>query len=380
MQVILLALIALVAFAPLLARMQRTPWTGFRGRLAMAGNQMGVITLADAQNNTQDDIDYTVIDQYRRLSWLMDQLTFDDSVNPGTGGSTLTYGYTRLVNARQAAFRALNSEYTPAKATRTRITTDLKPLGGSFQVDRVIADVGPSSTNEVSFQMMEMIKGAVNGFVNEVVNGDVAVDANGFDGLDKALTGSSTEYLPINNGVAAGYLDWSAPTLNTQDKAHSALDALDEFLALVVGGAHAIIGNRSSITRVRSLARRAGFYTREEDALGRVIERYGNAVLIDAGTKVADASATETDVVPIETRDADGAGAGGNITNLTDLYAVNFGMDAFHGVSKVGPLLKTWLPDFTHAGAVKTGEVEMVGTVALKRSTGAAVLRNVKVR
>lgn len=55
-------------------------------------------------------------------------------------------------------------------------------------------------------------------------------------------------------------------------------------------------------------------------------------------------------------------------------------MDSFHGVSKVGPLLKTWLPDFTTAGAVKTGEVEMVGTVALKRSTGAAVLRNIKVQ
>ena len=46
---------------------------------------------------------------------------------------------------------------------------------------------------------------------------------------------------------------------------------------------------------MRSLARRAGYYTREEDALGRVIERYGNAVLIDAGTKVAEASMKAAD-------------------------------------------------------------------------------------
>lgn len=335
------------------------------------------VTLAQAQVNVQDDVDYAVIDQYRRSSWLMDQLTFDDCVNPGTGGATLTYGYTRLVNARQAAFRAINSEYTAANATRTRITTDLKPLGGSFEVDRVIADLGSATTNEVSFQMTEMIKGAVGGFINEVINGDTAVDADGFDGLDKALTGSSTEMTP---GGAAAYVDWTSATIDTQDEAHGALDVLDEFLSLVVGGAHAIIGNRKSITRVRSLARRAGYYTREEDALGRVIERYGQAVLIDAGTKVAEGSTTETDVVPIETRDPDGGGAGGNITNLTDLYAVNFGMDSFHGVSKVGPLLKTWLPDFSTAGAVKKGEVEMVGTVALKRSTGAAVLRNIKVQ
>lgn len=338
-----------------------------------------VITLAQAQVNCQDDVDFHVIDQYRRNSWLLDQLSFDDCVNPSGGGATLTYGYTRLVNARQAAFRAINSEYTANQASRVRATVDLKPLGGSFQVDRVIANLGPAATNEVNFQMNELIKGSITGFINEIVNGDVAVDADGFDGLDKALTGSSTEMVP---GGSAAYVDWTSTTLNTQDKAHDALDVLDEFLSLVVGGAHAIVGNRKSITRVRSLARRAGYYTREEDALGRVIERYGNAVLIDAGTKVAEASATETDVVPIETRDPDGAGAGGNITGLTDLYAVNFGVDSFHGVSTSGsPLVRSWLPDFTTAGAIKDGEVEMgpIATV-LKRSTGAAVLRNIKVQ
>lgn len=337
------------------------------------------ITLAQAQVNAQDDVDFAVIDQYRRSSWLLDQLSFDNCVNPGTGGTTLTYGYTRLVNARQGAFRDVNTEFTAGQATRTRVTTDLKPLGGSFQVDRILANLGPSATNEVNFQLSELVKGTATGFINEVVNGDIAVNALGFDGLDKALTSSSTEMIP---GGSAAYVDWTSATVNTQDEAHGALDVLDEFLSLVVGGADAIIGNRKSITRVRSLARRAGYYTREEDALGRVIERYGRAVLIDAGTKVADGSTTETDIVPIESRDPDGAGAGGTITGLTDLYAVNFGMDSFHGVSVSGSrLVKTWLPDFTTAGAVKKGEVEMGPlTVALKRTTGAAVLRNVKVQ
>lgn len=334
------------------------------------------VTLSQAQVNVQDDVDFAIIDQYRRSSWLLDQLTFDDCVSPGTAGATLTYGYTRLVNARQGGFRSINEEYAASQATRTRLTTDLKPLGGVFEVDRVISNLGDASTNEVSFQMGELIKGTANGFINEVVNGDVAVNTEGFDGLDKALTGSTTE---MN---ASTSLDWTSATINSQDLAHGALDTLDEFLSLVVGGAHAIIGNRKSITRVRSLARRAGYYTREEDALGRVIERYGNAVLIDAGTKVADATTTETDVVPIESRDVDGAGTGATITGLTDLYAVNFGMDSFHGVSVGGsPLVKSWLPDFTTAGAVKKGEVEMGPlSCVLKRTTGAAVLRNIKVQ
>jgi hypothetical protein len=50
----------------------------------------------------------------------------------------------------------------------------------------------------------------------------------------------------------------------------------------------------------------------------------------------------------------------GNTGGYTDLYAVRIGMDGFHGVAVSGqPLVSTWLPDFTVAGAVKTGEVEM---------------------
>ena len=69
-----------------------------------------------------------------------------------------------------------------------------------------------------------------------------------------------------------------------------------------------------------------------------------------------------------------------NPGGLTDLYAVRFGLDGFHGVSVPGQLINTWLPDFSTAGAVKTGEVEM-GPVAvvLKATKAAAVLRNVKV-
>lgn len=336
------------------------------------------VTLAEAQVNVQDDVDYAVIDQYRRLSWLLDQLTFDDCVNPGTGGATLTYGYTRLVNAAAAAFRAINSEFTPGKATRVRETVDLVPLGGSFEVDRVIANLGSAATNEVTFQMTETIKASINGFIDALVNGDVAVNANGFDGLDALLTGTSTEVFP---DATKKWVDWTSTTVNTQDKAHDALDILDGFLSSVIGGADAIIGNQKSITRVRSLARRAGYYSREEDALGRVIERYGRSVLVDAGTKVAGGSTTQSDIVPIYTADPDGAGAETSKTGLTDLYAVNFGLDSFHAVATTGDLVSTWLPDFSTAGAVKKGEVE-VGPAApvLKRTTGAAVLRQIKVQ
>jgi hypothetical protein len=330
------------------------------------------VTLQEAQVNVQDDVDFSVIDELRRLSWLLDQITFDDVVSPGTAGATLTYGYTRLVQAAGASFRAINSEYTPGKATRDRYTVDLKPLGGSFEVDRVLANLGPAATNEVTFQLSQLVTSVRTRFQDEMINGDVGSNALGFDGLDSSLAGTSTELVP---GGSAGYVDWTGATIDNADKAHGALDLLDELVALVVGGAQAIAGNQKGIARVRSIGRRAGYYTRDEDSMGRMIERFGNAVLVDLGEKD-----NGSPIVPTESREVGSTPT--EVTGLTDLYAIRFGMDAFHAAAVAGsPLVQTWLPDFTTSGAVKKGEAEMGPTAGvLKATKAAAVLRNVKVQ
>jgi len=348
------------------------------------------VTLAQAQLNTQNDIDFAVMDNLRRYSWLAEQIVYDDTVTPGTGGGTLTYGYTRLTTTRSAAFRSYNTEYTPAEAARSRYTADLHPLGGAFSVDRTLANLGPAASNELAFQMQQLLAGVISKFQLELMFGDVAVDATGFDGLNKALTGTTTEVYPGSAG--ANFADWSPATLNTADEANDALDTLDDFLSRLVPsrtgggmgtpgdvppGTKAILGNTKSITRVRSIARRAGTYTNTKDDLGRHIERYGDWVLADIGDRVDGA----TPIIPIETRDADLTGGTNNQTNLTDLYAVSFGLDALHGASVAGKqLVQTWMPDFNTAGAVKSGEVEM-GPVAavLKNTKSCGVLRNVKV-
>lgn len=351
------------------------------------------VTLAQAQINTQSDIDYAVIDNLRRYSWLLDQIAFDDTVTPGTGGASLTYGYTRLTAGRGAQFRAMNSEYSPAQASRQRFTVDLKPLGGAFTIDRVLSRLGASQTNEVSFQMQQLLTGVRTTFQYELIRGDTAVNADGYDGLDKSLTGQSTEYLPVNEGVTTGYLDWTRGTIDTQPEAMAQLDIVDDFLSRIVPshtgggdagapgalppGVKALLGNTKSITRMRALARWAGIYTQTRDDLGRQIEMYGPWVLVDLG----DNALGSAPIIPVETRDADGVGGGGNITNLTDLYAVSFGLDALHGASVAGqPLVNTYMPDFTQPGAVKTGEIEMGPVAAVLRNTRACgVLRNIKV-
>lgn len=129
-------------------------------------------------------------------------------------------------------------------------------------------------------------------------------------------------------------------------------------------GVKAILGNTKSITRLKALARWAGMYTEAKDDLGRMIMRYGDWVLIDLGDR-ADGSSP---IIPVT-------------AGVTDIYAVTFGLDSVHAASAAGnPLVQTWLPDFSTAGAVKTGEIEM-GPAALvvKNTKAAGVYRSITV-
>jgi hypothetical protein len=330
------------------------------------------VTLAEAKLNATDDVDVQVIDEFAKSSDILNRMTFDDVVSP-VGGDTLTYGYRRLVTQVSADFRAINSEYTPTEVTTQRYTVDLKPLGGSFQVDRVVSRLGPAASGVVALNMSQKIKAARAKFADTVINGDVAVDSNGFDGLSKILTGTTTEYLPLANGVSAGYVDWT--TVADKAAALAAMRHIDSWLATLDDTPDVIYGNRKTLALFKSLAVWTDQYEKSSDAFGRPITRYNGIDLVDLKTKAG----SNNDVIPLVTRDTDAGGAGGNITNLGDLYAVRYGLDGFHGASVNGPLVETWLPDFTRAGAVKTGEVEMGPlAVVLKATKAAGVFRNIK--
>ncbi|MEV6681377.1 major capsid protein [Streptomyces erythrochromogenes] len=330
-------------------------------------------SLAEARNNAQDDLDVTVIDEFRKSSDILDRLTFDNTVSP-TGGDTLTYGYRRLITQANAEFRPLNSEYTPAEIQTQRYTVDLTPLGGSFRVDRVIARIGPAASGAVALNMSQKIKAARAKFADAVINGDKATDANGFDGLSKILTGTDTEYLPLANGVASGFLDWTS--INDKAGALAAQRHIDSWLAAMDETPDVIYGNRKTLALFKAVAAWTDQLDKGTDAFGRPVVAYNGIPLVDLKSKAG----SNADVIGLVTRDPDGAGTGGNVTGLGDLYAIRYGLDGFHGASVASvPLVQTWLPDFNSSGAVKLGEVEM-GPLApvLKATRAAAVLRNIK--
>lgn len=324
------------------------------------------ITLAEAKATMQDKLLQLVIDEFRRESRLLDLLTFDDTVSPGTGGSTLTYAYTRLKTPSTAGARAINAEYTANEAKREKASTDLKIFGGAFEIDRVIQNTS-GALNEIDFQLKEKIKGARNYFHYQAINGDSAVSSTTFDGLSKILTGSSTE---IGTGEVT---DLSATV--TQTTALALLEKLDNFIAVLDGKPDAIMGNTKLINKLKAAARVAGYKTESEDAFGRTVEGYNGIEFIDLGQYYN--GTTTVPVVPVVTRTV----ATVETTGLTDLYAVTFALDGLHGATPQGGVgMRAYLPDLDTPGAVKKGEVEMVAGLVLKKTLKAAVLRNIKVQ
>lgn len=318
-----------------------------------------MITLAEASKQLQDDLQAGVIDEFRKNNFLLDNLTFDDVVSPTGGGATMTYSYLRLTTQPTAQFRAINSEYASSEVSKDKYYADLKVFGGAFQIDRIIANLG-GAVKEVTLQMQQKIKAAQALFNDTVINGDSAVDTNAFDGLEKALTGSSTEYIP-STAIDLS----SSAAVDTNYKIF--LDALDEFLMGLDGTPSFIGGNTKLIAKIRACARRAGMYQTTKNDFGTNVESYNNIPLVDLGAK----SGTNDPVIPIGTGDNAG---------LTSLYTARLAMDGFHGISMAGqPPIKTWLPDYTTSGAVKTGEVEMVAAVALEATKSAGVMRKIKV-
>lgn len=322
------------------------------------------ITLAEAKVGMADKVDQMIVDEFRRSSLLLDRLVFDNAISPGTGGSTLTYGYIQLKTPSTAAVRAINSEYTPGEAKREEKTTKAAIMGGAFEVDRVLQNTS-GAVDELAFQAQQKIKATANYFHYCVINGVAANTGAGyepktFDGLRKLLAGTSSEFTTDIDLSDSSKLD---------SNSNAFIDQLDQLIHAVDGNVSMLLMNADMLLKVRAAARRAGYYERTKDDFGRVVETFGGIPLMDAG-KYYNGTAS-VDAIATSTPSTSAAGTSG-------IYAVSIGLDGFHGISPTGnSVISSYMPDMNAPGAVKKGEVELVAGVALKNTLKAACLNGI---
>ncbi len=313
------------------------------------------ITLAQAQELSQNKLTQYVISEFRK-SPLLEALPFDNTVMP-QGGVTLAYSYNRVTTLATAASRAINAEFVAQEAVTTQYTVNLKIFGGSFQVDRVIANAQKQVVDHIQFQTAQKIEASRAKFADMFINGDSGQVATDFDGIDKAITGSSTEHVP----AAAIDLSTSA---NITTNFNLFMDTLDKWLSTLDGPPSALMMNKAVHAIMSGIARRSGFFsTSDVDAFGKPVTKYQGIPLVALGDKAG----TSNPII---------ATANGE----TSIYAARFALDGVHGVSPAGTnVADVYLPNMTAPGAVKTGEVEMVAAVALKATRAAGALRKVKI-
>lgn len=291
-------------------------------------------TLAELAVNSQDKLKQGFVNELITDSFILSALTFDDCL-AATGTSDLVYGYKRVKTGATAEFRALNSEPTESEVKIEKITTKPGILSSKWSMDRVAK---AAAEDLYELKVAESKNAIIRKFNATLVNGDTSADANGFDGLNKALTGSNTEFT-------------SAVELTTLDKATALAFAteMDTLLAALVRDPDVLMVSPHMATVINAICRYLGM---------------DNLTMDDAGHRVH-----AWDGIRIEPL-RDGA------LTTNDIFAVCFGMDEFHGITLTGDAgVSVNLPDWNTPGAVKFGDSEFVCGCALKKTKAAGVLR-----
>lgn len=314
---------------------------------------MAALTLAQSLVGHPNVVAATLVDEFPKSSYIFEKMPFTAMAQ--AGGNGWVYQYQRVTTDSSATVRAINAEYTEAQALQTAYTVNLKVLGGSFKIDRAIVDLN-NSASSIEKQARLKTKATIAKFQDLFINGDLGTTPEEFDGISDMVTGSSTE-------VDGASIDLSTAA-NITTNYHAFLDLLGELISKLDGTPSALFMPAKMKLIMESIGRRVTGYQTTNNEFGVPISTYNGIPLIDLGAKPASTS----DIIP-------------TAVGLTSIYAVRFGEDGVHGLlpSNKAQALNVIIPDMKSAGAVKTGEVELITAIAMETSRCAAKLKSIKV-
>jgi hypothetical protein len=257
------------------------------------------LTLAQAAKLSQTDLQRGVVETFLQESVILDRIPLKEIEGNA-------YAYNEEAALPGVEFRAVNSAYAESTGTFNQKTEALVILGGDADVDTFIAKTRSNLNDQRAEQDRMKVKAASMRFQDAFINGDVAVDANSFDGLKKRLTGSQV--------LDAGENGLAVIGASSADR-HTFFDKLDELLAAVKGGAEVLYMNNLVKSWLRSAARREGFHSADRDEFGRLVDFYNGIPMLDLGETAAGER-----IIP--QTEKQGAKEG-----TSSIYAVRYGSD-----------------------------------------------------
>jgi len=202
----------------------------FLRRLALS--ELGALTLAESAKLSDDMLVQGVMETIINESHELDFLPFIEVV-----GNSLQYN--RLNVAPTVAWRAVGDTWTEDTPTFTEITTNLKILGGDADVDNFIQTTRSNRQDQAAAVIAQKAAALAREWSQTFIDGDVAVDANQFDGIRKIVAG-----LPASQTISMGV---NGATLT--------LARLDELIDGVRAGSRVLFMSRRTRRTLQGLVR-----------------------------------------------------------------------------------------------------------------------------
>jgi len=312
------------------------------------------ITLVEAAKLSQNQLTKGVLETFIQTSPLLDRIPFME-----IEGNAFAYNEEGTLPGIE--FRAVNGSYSESTGTVNQKTETLTILGGDADVDTFIQKTRSNFNDQRAVQTAMKVKAASYKYQDTFINGDVAVDANSFDGLKKRLVGAQVLSAPGANG---------SPVFGTATDTEAFWAGMDDLIAAVPGldGSNgAIYAPTKLLGKIRSAGRRAGgTEIVKEDLTGKRVLQWNGIPVLELGT-----TAAGVDILPLaETK--------GSSSATGSIYAVRFGQNegeqAVTGLTNGGvsvrdlgeqqskPAFRTRIEFFTGLG--------VFGGKAAARSTG----------
>jgi len=253
------------------------------------------LTLAEAAKLSNDIVLQGVIETIILDSPILQALPFIEIT-----GNGLTYN--RENTNPSASFFSVGDTWVEGTPTFTQITSTLTIVGGDADIDNYLLTTRSNIQDLQAAVIRLRAKAVQQKFEDTFLNGDTAVDAKSFDGVDKLTTGGQIATMGTNGATLS-------------------LAKLDELIDLVKqGGPSMLLMSKRTRRTLNSLARTAGsFLQTDKNEFGQMIQFY-DGIPIGASDYISDTKTV------------------GTSSDCSTIYAMQFGEGALAGLTAPGGL------------------------------------------
>ncbi|MBU2008799.1 MAG: phage major capsid protein [Chloroflexi bacterium] len=289
------------------------------------------LTLAEAAKLSQDTLLVGVVETIVNESPVLQVLPFIEVV-----GNGLTYN--REATLPTAGFYDVGDTWTESTPTFTQVTANLKVLGGDADVDSFLAATRSNIQDLEAAVVQLKAKAVQRKFDDTYINGDTAVDAKAFDGIDKLSDSGQTVSMGANGGTLT-------------------LDKLDEMIDKVKAGKpHLLLMSRRSRRKLTSLARTGNILETDRNQFGQMVQYY-DGIPIGINDWISDAKTV------------------GTSTDCSTIYSQQIGEGALAGLTAPGGLQIERVGSLETKDATRTRvkwyvSLALFSTLKLARLTG----------